>query len=96
MKANIRLFIVEENESRDASNVQWLDVLWNAKVLEAEDEEKVYNTTLNRVRDSQSLVAKTPWLCHTRWEERFVGKDMSILVKLTQGPGRYNHQERRV
>ena len=96
MKANIRLFIVEENESRDASNVQWLDVLWNAKVLEAEDEEKVHNITLNYVRDSQSLVAKTPWLRHTHWEETFVGKDMSVLVKLTEGPGRHDHQERRV
>ena len=60
-------------------------------MLEAEDEEKVHNTTLNCVRDFQSLVAKTPWLCHTRWEERFVGKDMSILVKLTEGPGYRDH-----
>src|SRR5437667_6711631 len=91
---NTSYFTIERDE--EPQNVQWLDVLWNAKVLEAEDEEKVYNTTLNRVRDSQSLVAKTPWLRHTHWEETFAGKDMSILVKLTEGPGRHDHQERRV
>ena len=96
MKANIRLFQVEENESRDASNMQWLDELWNVKVLEAEDQEKVHNPTLHCIRDSQSLVVKTLWLCDTRWEEIFAGKDMSVLVKLTEGPGRHHHQERRV
>ena len=92
--SNFRYFAVEGNE--EPQNVQWLDVLWDAKVLEAEEQEKVHNTTLNYVKDSQSLVTKTPWLRHTRWEETFMGKDMSILVKLTEGPRRHDHQERRV
>ena len=76
--------------------MQWLDVLWNTKVLEAEGEEKFHKTTLNQVRDSQSLVTKTPWLGYIHWKETFMRKDMSVLVKLTEGPGRHDHQERRV
>ena len=92
--SNIRYFAVDEEENPDDS--EWLDVLWNAKVLEAEDKEKCHKTTLNYVKDSQSLVTKTPWVRHTRWEETFMGKDMSVLVKLTEGPGRHDHQEQRV
>jgi len=93
-QVNNRYFPIDKND--EYQNVQRLDVLWNARVLEAEEEEKIYNTTLNHVRDSMSLVAKTPWLRHTRWEETFAGKDMSALVKLTEGPGRHDHQEQRV
>ena len=85
---------MEENE--ECQDVQWLDLLWNVKVSEVEDQEKVYNTTLNYVKDSQSLVTKTPWLGHIQWEETFAGKDMSLLVKLTNVLGRQDHQERKV
>ena len=63
---------------------------------EAEDKEKFHKKTLNHIKDSQSLVIKTLWLGHTRWEETFAGKDMSVLVKLRERPERHNHQERRV
>src|SRR5437667_10324372 len=91
---NARYFTIDRDE--EPPNMQWLDVLWDSKVSEAEEKEKFHQTTLNYVKDSQSLVTKTPWLGHTRWEETFMGKDMSVLVKLTEGPGRHDHQERRV
>ena len=47
--SNFRYFAVEGNEEHQ--NVQWLDVLWDAKVLEAEQQEKVHNTTLDYVKD---------------------------------------------
>lgn len=50
---------------------------------------------LNYVRDSQSLVVKTLWLCHIRCEETFVRKDMATLVKLMEAPGTHD-QERRL
>jgi len=84
------------DQDEEPHDVQWLDILWDAKVSEAEDQEKVYNTTLNHVKDAQSLNTNTPWLRHTRWEETFAGKDMSVLVKLRERPERHNHQERRV
>ena len=70
--------------------------LVEATVLEANDRDIQHQQSLNKVRDSQSLVTKTPWLRHTRWEEIFIGKDMSELVKLLNAPGIQNHHERRI
>ena len=36
----------------------WLDVVWDTKVSEAGDLEKLHNATLNCVKDSQSLVLR--------------------------------------
>src|SRR5438045_8022666 len=74
----------------------YLNLLIKAKISESAEHDKQHMTTLNQVRDSQSLVLKTPWIHHTRWEETFVGKDMGTLVKLTDAPSIDNHQERRV
>ena len=65
-------------------------------VSEADEYDKQHQVTLNQVRDSQSLVTKTPWLRRTRWGDIFAGKDMSALVKLTEAPGIDNHQERHI
>ena len=65
-------------------------------VSEADEYDKQHQVTLNQVRDSQSLVTKTPWLRRRRWGDIFAGKDMSALVKLTEAPGIDNHQERHI
>src|SRR5438477_66458 len=74
----------------------WFEKLINDKISEAKEHDDQYQTTLNQVRDSQSLVTKIPWLRHTRWEEIFIGKDMSELVKLSNAPGMQDHHERRI
>ncbi len=51
---------------------------------------------INRVKDTMSLVTKTPWLRHTKWEERFMGKDMDALNKLAATPDVKNYNERRI
>ena len=48
------------DQDEEPHDVQWLEILWDAKVSEAEDQEKVFNTTLNYVKDAQSLITKTP------------------------------------
>jgi hypothetical protein len=45
-----------------------------------------YIQEINKVKDSGSLVTKTPWLRHTKWAERFVGKDMEDLNHLADAP----------
>src|SRR5438046_6922814 len=87
--SNIRFFAVDENnrgnEDGNESMNYW-EALIKDVIGEAEDRDKSHQVTLNQVRDSQSLVTKTPWLRHTRWEEIFIGKDMSELVKLSNAP----------
>ena len=87
--SNIRFFAVDENnrgnEDGNESMNYW-EALIKDVIGEAEDRDKSHQATLNQVRDSQSLVTKTPWLRHTRWEEIFIGKDMSELVKLSNAP----------
>src|SRR5439155_18663516 len=77
-------------------SMTWLDTLITARISEAEVEDKNHQQKLNHVRDSQSLVTKTLWLHYMHWEEIFIGKDMSELVKLSNAPGMQDHQERRV
>ena len=97
--SNIRFFAVDENNRGNEDGNESMDY-WGALIKdvigEAEDRDKSHQATLNQVRDSQSLVTKTPWLRHTRWEEIFVGKDMSELVKLSNAPGMQDHHERRI
>ena len=52
----------------------------------AEESDKVDRWNLNQVKDNTSLVTKTPWLRHTKWEERFKGQDMKVLHDLTRSP----------
>src|SRR5205809_1529274 len=94
--SNIRFFAVDENNRGNEDGNESMNY-WGALIKdvigEAEDRDKSHQATLNQVRDSQSLVTKTPWLRHTRWEEIFIGKDMSELVKLSNAPGMQDHHE---
>ncbi len=83
-------------EIDEIMTTDYLNTLINDKISEADERDKQHLITLNQVRDSQSLVTKTPWLRRTRWGDTFAGKDMSTLVKLTEAPGIDNHQERRI
>ena len=83
-------------EETEFDSSMWFEKLINDKISEAKEHDDQYQTTLNQVRDSQSLVTKIPWLRHTRWEEIFIGKDMSELVKLSNAPGMQDHHERRI
>src|SRR5437762_4621134 len=96
MVSNVRLFAIEGNIPEDNESTNYLRSLITAAISEADERDKTHQKTLNEVRDSQSLVTKTPWLRHTYWEETFVNKDMVTLVKLTEAPGIHDHQERRV
>ena len=70
--SNIRFFAVDENNRGNEDGNESMDY-WGALIKdvigEAEDRDKSHQATLNQVRDSQSLVTKTPWLHHTGWEE---------------------------
>ena len=92
---NVRFFPINDDENSN-ENIDYLKVLIEDAIMEAEGRDKSHQQILNHVRDSQSLVTKTPWLRHTRWEEIFVGKDMSMLGQLTKAPGIDDHQECRV
>ena len=94
-KIDSRYFPVTVKET-NSDVMTSLNISINARISEAEVQDKNHQKTLNQVRDSQSLVTKTPWLRQTRWEETFVGKDMATLVKLTNAPGIHDHQERSV
>ena len=38
------------------------------------------------VVDDNTLSVRTPWLNRTKWQDRFAGKDMSTLVRLSEKP----------
>ena len=63
-----------------------LEHLINAAITAATQREDDYQRTLNIIKDSKSLVTKTPWLRRTRWEEMFAGKDMNVLNQLAHSP----------
>jgi hypothetical protein len=63
-----------------------LENLINAAISAAVQREDEHQRTLNIIRDSKSLVTKTPWLRRTRWEEMFAGKDMNTLNQLAHSP----------
>ena len=97
--SDIRFFAVDDNNrgnEDENERMDYLEALIKDIIGEAEDRDKNHQATLNQVRDSQSLVTKTPWLRHTRWEEIFIGKDMSKLVKLSNAPGMQDDHERRI
>ena len=71
-----------------------LESLITSVIEEAGEHDQQYQSTLNKVRDNTTLVTKTPWLRHTKWEEIFVGKDMKECNKLSEAPGDY--KERRL
>ena len=96
MVSNVRLFAIEGNIPEDNESTNYLSSLITAAISEADERDKTHQKTLNEVRDSQSLVTKTPWLRRTHWVKIFVGKDMATLVKLTNAPGIHDHQERSV
>src|SRR5438477_2335317 len=92
--SDIRFFAVNNNNRRNEDEnerMDYLGALIKDVITEAEDHDKSHQAKLNEVRDSQSLVTKTPWLHHTRWEEIFVNKNMSELVKLSNAPGIQDH-----
>ena len=62
-----------------------LDVLLNDILEEANRREEEYCLTLNTVMESH-IVTKSPWLLRTGWEKKFKGKDMKVLIKLTEKP----------
>ena len=53
-------------EVDELMTTDYLNILINAKISESAEHDKQHMTTLNQVRDSQSLVLKTPWIRHTR------------------------------
>ena len=90
---NHRYFsVIVDDQNQDEQRNQ-LDILIAASIDEAEERDERYQTTLNKVRNTMSLVTKTPWLRHTRWEEIFVEKDMKELNKLVDPPGQRDYDE---
>jgi hypothetical protein len=63
-----------------------LENLISAAIEEATNRDEDHQRTLNIIKDSMSLVTKTPWLRRTRWEEMFAGKDMNMLNQLAHSP----------
>src|SRR6202022_4896032 len=63
-----------------------LDNLISAAIDEATQRDDDHQRALNTIKDSKSLVTKTPWLRRTRWEEMFAGKDMDKLNQLAHSP----------
>src|SRR5437667_12017332 len=60
-----------------------LNILLNDIFEEANQRDKEYSLTLNHVMESH-IVTKSPWLLRTGWEKKFKGKDMRVLIKLTE------------
>ena len=64
-----------------------LENLITAAVNSATELDEDRKRSLNIIKDSTSLVTKSPWLRRTRWEEMFTGKDMKVLNQLALSPG---------
>jgi len=62
-----------------------LDILLKDILEEAKCRDEEYRLTLNHVQESH-IVTRSPWLLRTDWEKKFKGKDMEILIKLTEKP----------
>ena len=82
---NSRYFAITSNNIEE-QNTDYLDSLIDSISHEAGNRDQEYQKCLNQVQDTTSLVTKTLWLCRTRWEETFQGKDMEKLVKLIEAP----------
>ena len=53
-------------------------------VAEAMEVESV--RSMQVAMDESSLSVRTPWLNRTKWQDRFAGKDMSMLLQMTEKP----------
>jgi hypothetical protein len=82
-QSNCRYFCVSSVSPEPSAP---LENLINAAIDEATQRDDDHQQTLNIIKDSKSLVTKTPWLRRTRWEEMFAGKDMSVLNQLCHSP----------
>ena len=70
-----------------------LENLITAAVNSATELDEDRKRSLNIIKDSTSLVTKSPWLRRTRWEEMFTGKDMKALNQLALSPGQRDTRE---
>src|SRR5262250_742553 len=93
-KVNNRYFSVYEPDETGPRN--FMEQLVESYIDAAEQRDNDHILEMNRVKDTMSLVTKTPWLRHTKWEERFIGKDMDALNKLADTPDVKNYNERRI
>jgi hypothetical protein len=73
-----------------------IDHLVQSYIEQSEATDREYQRHINEVKDTTSLVTKTPWLRHTKWEERFVGQDMKVLHDLTNPPETRDYAGRHV
>jgi hypothetical protein len=70
---------VEESETTG------LDLLLENVLKQADKRDEEYRFNLNHVKKT-NIVTKSPWLSRTRWEKKFMGRDMEVLFKLTEKP----------
>ena len=73
-----------------------IDQLMLSCIEQSEAHDREYQHGINEVKDTTSLVTKTPWLRHTKWEERFMGCDMKVLHDMTNPPETRDYAARRV
>jgi hypothetical protein len=73
-----------------------VDQLILSCIEQTEAEDREYQQGINEVKDMISPVTKTPWLRHTKLEERFMGHDMKVLHDMTNPPETRDYAARRV
>ena len=79
--------------------MDYLGALIKDVIGEAEDRDKNHQVTLNQVRDSQSLVTKTPWLrpeMGSSGSGRVWGYDPTRSTKRSRLPGPMRSEAERV
>jgi hypothetical protein len=69
-----------------------LENLITAAINGATDQDEDHQRSLNIIKDSTSLVTKSPWLRRIRWEDMFGGKDMKALNQLALSQGQRDTQ----
>lgn len=86
--ADSRYFPVTVESEPDSTLIQNLitSLLNNAKT-----KDENHQRELNKVPENSELVTLTPWLRRTRWHERFAGRNMEQLIKLTEKPDLNDH-----
>jgi uncharacterized protein YdiU (UPF0061 family) len=88
---NHRYFTVYEVQDDGLRN--FLEQLIESYIGAAEERDQNHALTINRIKDAAPLITKTPWLRRTKWEERFLGKDMKELNMLADAPGSQVYDE---
>src|SRR5579859_1976785 len=73
-----------------------IDQLMLSCIEQSEAHDREYQHGINEVKDTTSLVTKTPWLWHTKWEERFMGCDMKVLHDMMNPPETRDYAARRM